>query len=206
MCSSDPVSIAWPGVAAEIKRESAHRFVLTPASDRLDLCCGFQRAGHSAAGPAATFAAAEKHWSSFWNSGAAVDLSAAPDPRARELERRIVLSQYLTAIQCAGSMPPQETGLTCNSWFGKFHLEMHYWHAAHFASWGRPALLERSLGWYMAILPSAREKAKKTKITTNLKPCSALAEFQEPSPGQYWYRIFRVSRYATNRSDNSCSS
>src|ERR1019366_675935 len=54
------VSIAWPGVAAEIKRESAHRFVLTPASDRLDLCCGFQRAGHSAAGPAATFAAAEK--------------------------------------------------------------------------------------------------------------------------------------------------
>ena len=57
-------------------------------------------------------------------------------------------------------MPPQETGLTCNSWYGKFHLEMHYWHAAHFASWGRPALLERSLGWYNAILPSAREKAK----------------------------------------------
>ena len=57
-------------------------------------------------------------------------------------------------------MPPQETGLTCNSWYGKFHLEMHYWHAAHFASWGRPALLERSLGWYNAILPSAREKAR----------------------------------------------
>ena len=37
---------------------------------------------------------------------------------------------------------------------------MHYWHAAHFASWGRPALLERSLGWYNAILPSAREKAR----------------------------------------------
>ena len=57
-------------------------------------------------------------------------------------------------------MPPQETGLTCNSWYGKFHLEMHYWHAAHFATWGRPALLERSLGWYDAILPSAREKAR----------------------------------------------
>ena len=154
------VRIAWPGVAAEIKQESAHRFVLTPAADRLAFCCGFQPAGHSAADPAATFAAAEKHWSAFWNSGAAIDLSAAPDPRARELERRIVLSQYLTAIQCAGSLPPQETGLTCNSWFGKFHLEMHYWHAAHFASWGRPALLERSLGWYNAILPSAREKAR----------------------------------------------
>jgi hypothetical protein len=47
-----------------------------------------------------------------------VDLSGSRDPRAMELERRIVLSQYQTAIQCAGSLPPQETGLTCNSWFG----------------------------------------------------------------------------------------
>src|ERR1035438_6818088 len=42
---------------------------------------------------------------------------------------------------------------------------MHYWHAAHFASWGRPALLDRSLGWYTAILPSAREKAKQQGYT-----------------------------------------
>ena len=73
----------------------------------------------------------------------------------------MVLSQYLTAIQCAGSAPPQETGLTCNSWYGKFHLEMHWWHAAHFALWGRTPLLERSLGWYAAILPVAREKARR---------------------------------------------
>jgi hypothetical protein len=154
------VSIAWSGTAAAMKQESAHRFVLTPASDRLAFCCAFQRNGHTTGDPTATFTAAEKHWSAFWTSGAAIDLSAASDPRARELERRIVLSQYLTAIQCAGSMPPQETGLTCNSWYGKFHLEMHYWHAAHFASWGRPALLERSLAWYNAILPSSREKAR----------------------------------------------
>ncbi len=56
-------------------------------------------------------------------------------------------------------MPPQETGLTCNSWSGKFHLEMHWWHAAHFPLWGRVHLLERSLDWYAAILPSARRKA-----------------------------------------------
>ena len=61
-----------------------------------------------------------------------------------------MLSQYLTAIQCAGRYPPQETGLTFNSWEGKFHLEMHWWHAAHFALWGRlraagaePRLLRR---------------------------------------------------------------
>jgi len=72
-----------------------------------------------------------------------------------------VLSQYLTAIQSAGSQPPQETGLTCNSWYGKFHLEMHWWHAAHFALWNRPALLRRSLAWYRRILPIAREIARR---------------------------------------------
>ena len=104
--------------------------------------------------------ASEAHWREFWSTGGALDLSASTDRRAQELERRIVLSQYLTAIQCSGSTPPQETGLTCNSWYGKFHLEMHWWHAAHFALWGRTPLLERSLGWYSSILPSAREKAK----------------------------------------------
>jgi hypothetical protein len=72
----------------------------------------------------------------------------------------VVLSQYVTAIQCSGSMPPQETGLTVNSWYGKFHLEMHWWHAAHFALWNRLPLLERSLDWYRQILPSARERAR----------------------------------------------
>ncbi|HEU0253316.1 MAG TPA: hypothetical protein VFR12_09820, partial [Pyrinomonadaceae bacterium] len=62
--------------------------------------------------------------------------------------------------QCCGSMPPQETGLTVNSWYGKFHLEMHWWHAAHFALWNRLPLLERSLAWYSKILPVARQLAK----------------------------------------------
>lgn len=104
--------------------------------------------------------AAATHWERFWNSGGAVDFSACTDPRAAELERRVVLSQYLTAIQCSGAQPPQETGLTFNSWFGKFHLEMHWWHAVHFALWDRLALLERSLGWYESILPQARATAR----------------------------------------------
>jgi hypothetical protein len=114
---------------------------------------------------AEALAAANRYWSAFWENGAAVDFSGSRDPRANELERRVVLSQYLTAIQCSGSLPPQETGLTCNSWYGKYHLEMHWWHAAHFPMWGRPHLLERSLGWYNAILPSAREKAKQQGYT-----------------------------------------
>ena len=104
--------------------------------------------------------ASAAHWHRFWNEGGVVDLSASTDDRALELERRVVLSQYLTAINCAGSMPPAETGLLTNSWRGKFHLEMHWWHAAHFPQWGRADMLERSLGWYELVLPRARETAR----------------------------------------------
>jgi hypothetical protein len=104
--------------------------------------------------------AAKTMWIDFWSTGGAIDLSQSKDPRWNELERRIVLSRYLTRIQSAGSLPPQETGLTCNSWFGKFHLEMHWWHAAHFALWGRHDLLERSLSFYKRILPKAQAQAK----------------------------------------------
>ncbi|MEJ1194465.1 hypothetical protein [Pseudarthrobacter sp. CCNWLW207] len=104
--------------------------------------------------------ASRDHWRKFWQSGGAVELHGTPDPRAAELERRIVLSQYLTAINCAGSLPPQETGLVCNSWRGRFHLEMHWWHAAHFAHWNRTELLLPSLRWYQTILESARQTAK----------------------------------------------
>ena len=110
--------------------------------------------------PEAARTASTAMWKHFWSTGGAIDLSQSKDPRWKELERRIVLSQYLTRIQCCGSLPPQETGLTCNSWFGKFHLEMHWWHAAHFPLWGRSELLERSLPFYQRILPKAEAQAK----------------------------------------------
>jgi len=104
--------------------------------------------------------AAARHWHKFWTTGGAIDFSKCTDSRAAELERRVVLSQYLTAINCSGTMPPQETGLVFNSWFGKFHLEMHWWHAVHFALWDRIELLERSVPWYESILPLAEATAK----------------------------------------------
>lgn len=98
-------------------------------------------------------------WEAFWMSGGAVDLSGSKDRRWKELERRIVLSQYLTAIQSRQQYPPQETGLTCNSWYGKFHLEMHWWHSVHFALWDRPAYLSNTLGWYDEIFEVAKAYA-----------------------------------------------
>jgi hypothetical protein len=110
-------------------------------------------------------AATRAHWNRFWSTGGAIDLSGSTDSRWQELERRIVLSQYLTAIQCAGRFPPQESGLTFNSWEGKFHLEMHWWHAAQFALWDRLPLLEKSLGYYQAILPKAQATARRQGYT-----------------------------------------
>ena len=103
--------------------------------------------------------AVRTYWNQFWQSGGAVELAHSRDTRAKELERRVVLSQYLTAVQCSGVLPPQETGLTCNSWYGKAHLEMHWWHAAHFPLWGRPEMLANSLWWYEYIMPRARKHA-----------------------------------------------
>jgi hypothetical protein len=107
---------------------------------------------------------AAAHWQKFWTSGAAIDFSGSSDPRARELERRVVLSQYLTAIQFGGDFPPQETGLTHSSWYGKHHTEMIWWHAAHFALWGRDQFLAKNLDWYIGALPMAREIARSRNL------------------------------------------
>ena len=156
------VSVGWSD-GAEWKEAGAHRFELTaPARAQADLIVAFapRPRGPSLPDFGETRAVAARHWERFWSEGAAIDLSGSPDPRWKELERRLVLSQYLTAVHCAGSLPPQETGLVQNSWYGKSHLEMHWWHAAHFALWNRIALLERSLPWYRRILPAAQATAR----------------------------------------------
>jgi protein-glucosylgalactosylhydroxylysine glucosidase len=156
------VTAAWD-TAGRLEEVAPHDFVLQPEGGLEAFSAAFEFTPRPSDVALPTFAGARAdtvaHWNGFWRSGGAVDLSGSRDPRWRELERRIVLSQYLTAIQCAGSLPPQESGLTFNSWEGKFHLEMHWWHAAQFALWGRLPLLERSLGYYRAILPEARKTA-----------------------------------------------
>lgn len=110
---------------------------------------------------AESVASTHRYWNEYWQQGGAVDFSHCTDARAHELERRVVLSLYLLAIQCAGSTPPQETGLTYNSWFGKYHLEMIWWHQSHFALWGHPEMLARTLPWYDKALPMARQIAQR---------------------------------------------
>ncbi len=103
-----------------------------------------------------------KAWNRWWQEGAFADFGACTDPRAPELERRVVLSQYLTQVNCANSTPPQETGLTYNSWFGRPHLEMTWWHMVDFALWSRPKTVATVLDWYNRVAyPEARAIAQR---------------------------------------------
>lgn len=158
------VNISWSSSAA-VKKKAEHYYILQPSVSRKLFECSFS---FSEKKPAASYVdffkstrSSVNGWNKFWLSGGAVDFSATKDARAFELERRVVLSQYLTKVNCSSAYPPQETGLTYNSWFGKPHLEMHWWHAVHFAQWGRPELMEKSLDWYFSVAEKARLIAKR---------------------------------------------
>ncbi|KAF2278296.1 uncharacterized protein EI97DRAFT_373113 [Westerdykella ornata] len=104
-----------------------------------------------------------KWWSNYWTTGAFLSLPISTSPAAYELQRRILLSQYLLAINCAAhDYPPQESGLVNNGWYGKFHLEMVFWHLAHWTVWDKWSLARRSLpGVYTRFLPSSFARAAK---------------------------------------------
>ena len=154
------VSLKWEGKAV-LHEKRKNYWVLSSDGSQLTYTCEYLseegREAHE------TFASvAEKSracWQKFWSEGAAVDFSQCRDKRAKELERRVVLSQYLLAIQCCGNTPPQETGLTYNSWFGKFHMEMIWWHQSWLPLWGHADKLDRTLRWYGSVEPVAREIA-----------------------------------------------
>ncbi len=152
--------------------------------------------------------ASKNYWNDYWKNGGMIELIESDDSRALELERRIILSQYLTAIQCSGSLPPQETGLTCNSWYGKFHLEMHWWHSIHFALWERTSLFEKSMCWYFSNLSSAKKTAlsqgykgaRWPKMTSyngeeSPSPINPLIIWQQPHPIYYSEIIYRSKPY-----------
>jgi hypothetical protein len=154
------VAVQWAdSVTVNVERRGDNAFVLTPSAAHFSFTCEF--APQVEAAPAQqtatdVIADAENYWHNYWYNGAVVDFSQCTNELAPELERRVVLSQYLLAVNCAGNTPPQETGLTYNSWFGKFHMEMIWWHQAQFALWGHPELLDRTLGWYKEVEPVAR--------------------------------------------------
>lgn len=156
---------AWKGKASASEKQP-HYFLITPAAGSNTFECTVMFPSpdldiHIMPDHEMSKTSSRVSWNQYWKSGGAIDFSGSTDARASELERRIILSQYLMRVQEAGAYPPQETGLTYNSWFGKPHLEMHWWHAVHYALWGRTELLEKSMDWYKKVFPHAKAIAQR---------------------------------------------
>jgi rhamnogalacturonyl hydrolase YesR len=160
------LTLQWEGDATFTECDR-HYFTLTTSSDVLAFQASYSpdyKDGSTA--PTLVFdqqlRAIIRSWNRWWQQGAIVDFGQCTDPRAKELERRVVLSQYLTQINCANAQPPQETGLTYNSWFGRPHLEMTWWHMVDFALWNHPEVVGQVLDWYNTVAyPVARRIAQR---------------------------------------------
>ena len=154
--------LRWTTPAA-LTESGPHDFRLRATSgDTLEFSCSFADADNPA--PVETFTSTRESsaaaWRDYWTKGGLIDLSQATDPRAKELERRTILSLYLMRVNYAGVFPPAETGLQHLSWFGKHNSEVYFLHAAQFYQWGHVDLLEKGLAWYRKILPQGVEHAK----------------------------------------------
>ncbi len=153
----------WNDKNADFKNSTdEHTYILKPSGNLIEFICAF---GENK--PDNTFAEynkiekiTSKSWVDYWNSGGAVDLSESKDKRWKELERRVVLSQYLMKTQSSGLWPPSELSLMgVDPWSTQFHMEMVWWHMAHYALWDRWDLAKESLSCYQKFLPVARKLA-----------------------------------------------
>ena len=156
----------WPESVGRKKESQAaigkHSFMISGGKDGpLEFACNFSdKPLDTLPTVDQTQQAVAEHWKNFWNTGGAIDLSQSKDPRWKELERRIVLSQYQMAAQSAGSWPSAEIGLMgIDAWSGQFHMEMIWWHLAHYGLWDRWPMAEHALDCYRKFLPVARQLA-----------------------------------------------
>ena len=156
------VHVQWDA-GAVLRRTQEHCYELIPATDarEISFVVCFDKIVGNAAVPtfAQTRSASARHWREFWEGGGAIDLSGSSDSRWRELERRGVLSQYVMAVNEAGSLPPQESGLVNNGWYGKYHHEMIWWHCTHYALWGRWKMASGMMEVFADNLATYRRKA-----------------------------------------------
>ncbi|PBK66054.1 hypothetical protein ARMSODRAFT_977740 [Armillaria solidipes] len=151
---------SFDGDAFTISRDSpdAHRYTILPrdSTSTFRMAATYGIASPDRTNYEATNISSRTAWDNFWSRSGFVDMfTESSDPRADELQRRIILSRYLMRVNEAGDTPPQESGLVNNGWYGKFHMEMYFWHSAHWALWNNWDLLNRSISTYDKFLPSS---------------------------------------------------
>lgn len=180
------VVIRWQG-KAKVKQSASHTMEIQPVgkSNIFEVTVEFveqeaQKVADSSFKDIKT--SARKYWNNYWKTGAFVDLTDSKNSQANELQRRIILSQYLLAAQQRSKIPAQETGLTSSSWYGKFHTEMAWLQYSHWLLWNRQDYAMPMLNWYQDHLDVARAIAKERGLQGARWPKMVGPNAQE-SPG-----------------------
>ena len=172
-------TIHWTDTEASLSGplQGTHQYVLKPkGSSKLSLTVSYHddpppvdalfyspdgEGTYVSTNASAIAASSAAYWANFWENGAFVDLTGSNNSSATELQRRLIQSQYILAVNEAGFDPPQESGLVNNGWYGKFHAEMFAWHLGHWARWNRWQMLDRSMpGVYERFLATSIERAQ----------------------------------------------
>ena len=158
--------LSWDHAQVEIT--GPHSLILRPTGETLELTLRYASGEQTAPNPtfSETLAASAAAYEYYWSNGGAIDLSGSTDERWFELERKIVLSQYLMAVQSRGSWPCAESGLMfIDMWRGQFHMEMTWWHIAHYALWSRMEWADEQLSCFRKFLPMAKKLAAQLGYT-----------------------------------------
>jgi hypothetical protein len=133
------VNLRWPAVApltlskndpANSAAVTAHQYTLSSKahgsgkSEVMEFSANFAPESQRADLPATIRRRNTRGWNQYWRRGGFVDVvTSSSNPKANELQRRIVLSQYHVRVNSAASrQSPQESGLMNNGWYGKFAL------------------------------------------------------------------------------------
>jgi hypothetical protein len=127
------LNLRWPALApltlsrnepANSTAITAHRYTLSrthsSADGAIDFTANFAPNRQKADLPATIWQRNSKSWNRYWNRGGFIDVTSSSNPKANELQRRIILSQYHVRVNSAASgQSPQESGLMNNGWYGK---------------------------------------------------------------------------------------
>ncbi|KAF7586251.1 hypothetical protein BBP40_009202 [Aspergillus hancockii] len=160
------LNLRWPsGSPLQLSRtnKTSHHYTINPtSSSTIAFAANFALEKQTADLPSTIERRSSAAWNQYWTRGGFIDLTSSSNPKADELQRRIILSQYHVRVNSAAKgQSPQESGLMNNGWYGKFHMEMVVWHNAHWATWGRQELFDNIFPTlYETLLPSSIARAK----------------------------------------------
>ena len=102
------------------QQNAAHKYTLkSKSSSTMTFAANFSPKKQMADLPSVIQERSSTAWSKYWTQGGFIDLTSSSNPKADELQRRIILSQYHVRVNSvAKGQSPQESGLMNNGWYG----------------------------------------------------------------------------------------